>query len=673
MIAEARRLGGLLLFAAIALLVAYQRPSDIFFGFGPNDHRYVEGFREDFEIDEPTFIHWTGRSATVRLPLRIDGPFDVTLRYKRHVAAAARVRFFLGDDLVEATDIGQSDFTLRELHAPNGDGGPFELRLTSSSPDPRPLGLALDWLQIRPSRRFGAVLPDFWSSITILSWVAAFYLFPRAIGMGVGVSVTSSAAAALSLAALATVNKLWPVHAANVLGLRAHLLSLALIAFYGWRRRVEGSVFRTPAARLVVFIAFAAFAFRLFALFHPDFYYPDVRTHSKFVSLIWTEGLSGLFRNYIDYQHAHLLGLQLVGDRWVAFPYPPLLYLSIYPFSLLRLPVEEWMMLIPTAWLVAEALIVYAVAIRLGVSTRAAQVAVFLHATARVLGFRLAVASYAAMFGHFWDMVAILFLVFFYDRMKSPRYLLGWAGLIAISLLSYAGSALVLGFLVPAFCLTLAVVDRPRRPETVTPVAIALWALAGALLAIGLFYWRYVPEILTHPESAATGAELVELLFTPLAALEMAAHRLNLFYGIFGFLAVAHVLYRPTRVKHPIAYALTLAALVTYLGMNVLRAGLGDTTIFQFSKDDLVILPVIVLSLGMIVDRLSHARLGRLAATALCVSWVAWGALRFSGDIRGRFIRPDYPPAASLSSNETPMQSYAVAYSTRFPPARLAR
>lgn len=651
MIADAFRVSLLLLLAALALVLAFQLPSDLFFDFGPNDGRYVRGFREDFEVDEPTIIHWSGDRATVRLPFDLRGPYDVTLRYKRHIASPAEVRFFFGDELVDTVNVPQQDFGLLDLAIRHDGSEPFELRILSRSDDPRPLGIALDWMQIRPARRIGAIMPQAVAMLAMLSWVLAFYLVPRVVGLGWRVASASAAAAGFALAGLAGAHKLWPVHASLTLGWRAHVIALLLVGFFLFRKRVAGSAFHTPLARWAIYVIYVGLAIRLFALFHPDFYYPDVRTHSKFVSLIWTEGLDGFFANYIDNQHTHLLGLQLVGDQWLAFPYPPLLYLSIYPLSLLQLPVEDWMKLVPTALLVVEALIVFALARKLGASPRAALVAVVLHATARVLAFRLAVASYAAMFGHFWDLVVVLYLVFFFDRIQRVPYAIGFASLIAISILSYAGSALVLGLFIPAFCLAFVFVKKDRRPATTTLISIAAWALIGALVAIASFYWQYVPEILTRPPSAASSAELVETTLTPLAAVSMSAYRLNLFYGIFGFLALGSLLVLRGKLRHPLTGPLVAAAVATFLGLNFLRAGLGATHIFQFSKDDLVLVPVITIALGVLVDTWIASKRSRIVAGLIVIGWIGWGTFRLSTDIRGRFIRPDYPPPARVAGS----------------------
>ncbi len=653
MIADAFRVSLLLLFAALSLLFAFQLPTDLFFDFGPNDGRYVHGFREDFEVDDPTIIHWSGDRASVRLPFDLRGAYDVTLRYKRHIASPAEVRFFLGEDLVETVVVPQQDFGLLTLTTENLSGGPFELRILSRSDDPRPLGIALDWMQMRPSARVGAVVPHAGAMIAMLSWVLAFYLVPRFVGLGWRVASLSGGLGALTLTGLAGVHKLWPIHVSMTLGLRAHGIALLLVLFFVLRRRVAGSAFETPVARWALYAIYVGLAIRLFALFHPDFYYPDVRTHSKFVSLIWTEGLHGFFANYIENQHTHLLGLQLVGNQWLAFPYPPLLYLGIYPLSLLQLPVEDWMKLVPSALLAVEALVLFALARKLGAGPRVALLAVVLHASARVLAFRLAVASYAALFGHFWDFLVVLYLVFFFERIERLPYALGFASLIAVSILSYAGSALVLGLFIPAFCLAFVFVREGHRPAARRLVSIAAWALLGALAAIASFYWQYVPEILTRPDVAATSSsDLVEIAITPLAAVSMSAYRLNLFYSGFGFLAIGSLIFLRDKLNHPLTFPVTAAGIATFVGLNFLRAGLGSTHIFQFSKDDLVLVPVITIALGVLVDGWYATKRTRVVAGLVMIGWIGWGALRLSADIRARFIRPDYPPApAGVSSS----------------------
>ena len=648
----------LALLSMSALLLAFQAPGDIFLDFGPNDSRYVSGFREDFEIDEPTLIHWTRDRARVRLPFYLRSPYEVTLRFKRHVDKPAEIRLFLDGEVVETFTAPRQDFVLRRFRHPSPGGGVFELGLVSSSEDPRPLGLALDWMSVRPSGGFLSVIPTAPAFVALFSWVAVSYFLPLALGLGDRISLAFGGAAAASLVAAALAHKLWPVHASMTLGIRAHVATLLLLLFFSWSRRRKGSFFAEPLARWAVLVVCAGMAVRLFALFHPDFYYPDVRTHSKYVSLIWTEGLSGFLSNYIENQHRHLLGLQYVSGRWVAFPYPPLLYLSLYPLSLLKLPVEDWMKLVPTALLSVEGLILFAIGGKLGLGPRASLLAVLLHASARVLAFRLAVASYASLFGHFWDMLAALYVVLFFERLKRPLYGAGLGLLVGISILSYAGSVLTLGIFVPLLLLAVMFFSLEKRPKLPTLAALAGWPLLGALAAAWLFYLQYIPELLgpSSGSEASGGAglsALVESRLTPWAALSMAFYRLRLFYGwIFAMASIALLVWffwRRGRGLNPLALPLALAASGTYLGMNFLRAGLGSTHIFQFSKDDLVILPVVTLLLGGSLRAMwEKGRLARAFVLALLLGWVGFGLVSLSRDVRGRFLRPEYPPSLGL-------------------------
>ena len=97
-------------------------------------------------------------------------------------------------------------------------------------------------------------------------------------------------------------------------------------------------------------------------------------------------------------------------------------------------------------------------------------------------GFRLAVASYASLFGHFWDMLAVLYAALFFEKLQRPLFGAGLGLLAGISILSYAGSVLTLGIFVPFLCLAV-FVSRKGRPNFKTVASLAGWTLAGALAA----------------------------------------------------------------------------------------------------------------------------------------------------------------------------------------------
>jgi len=652
---EVRRAGLLLATTSIALLLAYQAPTDLYFDFGPNDSSYVTGFRADFEVDEPTLIHWSLRRGRVRLPVILPaGALELSFRYKRHAALPADIHVFVAGQQVDRFLAPQSDFLVRTVAVPGKarPWSPLEIMFLSQSSDPRPLGVALDWLRVRSS---GVVIPEPVAFLYLLGTVLGLYAFPRLIGFSPRACLALGAVGAMTLALGTAFHKLAWLQASAQLGLRWHVLASMVVALFLWRRRHPDSAFAQPLAGWAMLAFYLGTTVRLLALFHPDFYYPDVRTHSKFVSIIWTEGLSGFFGDHIANQHRHLLGLQRVGEDWRAFPYPPLLYLFVYPLSLIRLPVEDWMKIVPTTLAGIEGLIVYVMALRLKASPRAAVAASWFHAGAPLLAFRLTVASYAALFGHFWDVLVALYLLYRFEQMGRARVGAGLALLVALSILSYAGSVLVLGLFVPTFAVAAGLHDRERATAG-SAVRVSLWALAGALFAIGLFYTQYIPELLPglvgDTSGVASAGTLIDLRFTPMAALKMSVHRLLLFYGpVFGPLVFAGLYFARRHLSHRLGFALACGAGFTFLGLNVLRSGLGATHIFQFSKDDLVLLPLAAIVLGNLIDVAANQKpWGRVLAAALLLGWMGWGGFALARDVRSRFIRPDYPPAASAKT-----------------------
>ncbi len=650
----------LFLTAAVVLILAVQTPGDIFLAFGPNDYVYVAGFREDFEIDEPTFIHWSGARGRVRLPFLLpSGSFDLSIRYKRHVAIPAEIRVFVGDELVDRFEAPQGDFTLRTIHVDRNPRprAPVEIVFLVRSQDPRPLGLALDWLQVAPK---GPVLPTTVPFVYLLGFIAGLYLFPRLIGFSERAALRLGLAGLFVIAIWVGFDKLAPLHAASTLGMRYHLAAL-LVAFVAYLlRRNENSAFSRPEARWALLAFYLGTLIRLVALFHSEFYYPDVRTHSKFVSLIWTEGLSGFLSDHIAHQHRHLLGLQYVGNRWLAFPYPPLLYLLIYPLSLLRLPVDEWMKFVPAILIGIEGLVVFVIAFRLGASARASAAATWFHAFAPLVAFRLTVASYAAIFGHFWDLLVALYLICFFPKLDRFWVGIGLAGIVSVSLLSYAGSALVLGLFIPAFSVAI-LFQRKDGNFPGLAVRAAFWALVGALLAIALYYIQYIPELApgwldaSETSTAAASSELIQLRVTPLAALGTAAYRVYRFYGpLFGLLIFLGLPFVRRKLSHRLVFPLAFGTLAAFFGLNFLRSGLGETHIFQFTKDDLLLLPLAVMVYGILVDTLAlRGRWGKVVASALLAGWIAWGAVELVRDVRVRFRRLDYPPKVAQEFKNT--------------------
>ena len=155
---------GLIAVAAWAVpSAAALRCRQILLNFGPNDTAYIRGFREGWERQDRTRFHWTSPSAAVTLPLRVQGEgFRLRMRVRRHFLDPAHVRLGVEGRTVAAFDLKADEkvaYPVIETPLPALDGrAPFALGIEAPSSNPRPLGIAIDWLMLERTGSGGRVL-----------------------------------------------------------------------------------------------------------------------------------------------------------------------------------------------------------------------------------------------------------------------------------------------------------------------------------------------------------------------------------------------------------------------------------------------------------------------------------------------------------------------------------
>src|SRR5262249_1045482 len=193
-----------------ALAVRQARPAVL--NFGPNDVDYVTGFREDWERDRLTRFHWALPHATVRLPLLVSGDgHRVVMRVRRHLIEPSRVTIRAEGRTVTSFEI-QADprvaYRTIEVPLPPLEGrAPLVLTIDSVSADPRPLGLAFDWLEVRreaPTARFALLHTTRLELVLVV--LAAF-----AAPLLAGASRRAAAIHASLIALVATAGSAWDV------------------------------------------------------------------------------------------------------------------------------------------------------------------------------------------------------------------------------------------------------------------------------------------------------------------------------------------------------------------------------------------------------------------------------------------------------------------------------
>jgi hypothetical protein len=487
---------GLLVASAALALAAVRASPSARVELGPNEADYIGGgFRPGpWEREGCTYFHWTTPSAWLRLPLRVVGEgFVLRARIRRHMVEPAQVTVRVEGRVVSSFSIVSDTkiaYKLLEIPLPSLEGRhPFVLTIESSSVDPRPLGVAIDWVRLD---REGA--GHFEPPGDLLAWtvllIAAAYLGLRLTGASFGLSAS---------------------HAAGMIGAIAFGLHLDLIA--GERIVCEGALAYGAVVLILLalsvvlrragvagsttgwlsLIVLMAVALRLALLLNPRYFYPDVRVHGLVAYQLSREGLVRFLAHYEELQYRFSLGLQFQAGHWYAFPYAPGLYVLAWPLVALHVRPEVAVSLLAACANALEIALTFALARFLLKSERGALIAAVAHAALPLFLIRLSLAYFPSLVGHSIDACAATFLLMRLPRL-SLRSAAALTGLMALSLLTYSQALINFGLLFALYLISDVLAARlptDRRRQ----ILVAMAGLTAVALSL-LFYARYVGPFL---------------------------------------------------------------------------------------------------------------------------------------------------------------------------------
>jgi hypothetical protein len=436
--------------------VAWSRT--VLLDFGPNDVGHVQGFRPDWERDGLTRFRWTGTSSTVTLPFRAVGEgHRLRLRLRRHFVEPARVTLKVEGRSVAAFEV-QADtrvpYRIVDVLLPRLEGRhPFVLSIEAPSDNPRPLGLALDWMELdRASRDARLVPPRAMLAYATLTGAAA-YLVPL---MARAAPVVALVHAGLMAVAILFGSARDPMAAERILreGSPVYaVVSVVLVLLLRWRRSRAALGVDSPAvAGALAVLTLAALALRLTLLLHPEFYYPDVKVHGLFAWELARHGLVAFLRDFTVNQYRYSLGLQMENGHWYAFPYPPLFYALCWPVvSLAAYRPEAAVAVVAAAINSLEVLVVFGIARALKGPVALAISAAGAVPLLPIFIARLTLAYFPAMVGHAVDAVVILYLISRLASLDRRGVILRLGGLMGLAFLTYTQSLLNFGVLLGLF------------------------------------------------------------------------------------------------------------------------------------------------------------------------------------------------------------------------------
>jgi hypothetical protein len=349
------------------------------------------------------------------------------------------------------------------------------------------------------------------------------------------------------------------------------------------------------------------------ALFHPSYWYPDVRLHRRYVEAF--DGASGsLVERGLEAQKASGTAYprQLAGKSY-AMPYSPLVYV---PFTWLdrdARALESAMKHVGLLLAAAEVVAVYLLASYLfgaRVALIASALALFLPPTMS----RLLFAQWPTLTGHLLDVIAIGCAASVVKHPNRWTPLVRYGAAVLAACLGYISSLFTTSF----FAAGLAAAERRRALRLVLVPAVAGVATIALLYRpfVRTLWIEIVPAVAAGAPSA--GADAIGLV----AALE----RIPLFYGFaFPLFAVAGLVLSR---RDPVALKTLAAYGAAFVALTVLRAVSGA---FKDLKELVFIGPFIAITTAVCVDALAaRGRSGRFAAAAVVVGLAAFGVSKLA-------------------------------------------
>ena len=604
-----------LVVVALPLLAAWAGARgrfDVTLNLGPGDAPYVSGFTSAYEIDDRLATHWTTYDATVALPLSVSGgPMALSYRFARVFPESAVVEVAFGDGVVDRFECRGGRF--QERAVPVAASTPVAVAFRADSHERQNLGLKLDWVRLAGTGRVALR-----GSARFVPALAVAILL--GLHLLAGWDLRRSALLVAPWAAAAAFGLLrdpWLVHRL----MRGVLLALAVFGLGGvaiGRLLVARGRASAPAVRALAALALATFLLRALAVSHPDFYYPDLRTHARLVQVVRAAGLN-FFRVPAAYIWEHGVWRTQAYGRTYAFPYTPAFHLLFAPIPFGYDELLTAMKLTAAALTTVPLVLVWVLARRLGASV----VGAALMAVIPTYVSRLSFAFLPALFGHAVDIAFLCWLAGRLDRIRQPGVWVRGALFVAACQLTYVSGVIN----VSLFVAVLAVTEAAARGEARARQAAALlaMALAGSLVSVLVYYRDFLPMALDVASQAARRGAAAASVHPVQGFLTVAYARTRDFFdGIYPVLAAAGltILFRRRR-----GTSLLAAWFLTYVLLLLGRARVPD--VFLHGHETLFVTPLVCLASGQALAALaSHGRAGRAAAlvvgAALAVQGLAW-------------------------------------------------
>jgi len=588
-ILAALSLVALLVFGDVARQLASRICPPLDFDVGPSTGPYLDGFTKSEERLPVTF-RWTRERAAIALPVEGAGTEALLkLRLARFLPGSAEVRLFV--DGVPAGAFSARSGRFRTVEHPIAlPAGSSTLSFLVADPDPERLGIAIDWIRIENVRwrlPRAALEPALLLAGVFVLALALGFSLPRALGVG---------------ALLACAQAVWFARDPFAMAHVHHEITAGALA----TTALIAAAFRS--ARFVPLLYLLGLLLKGAVLFHPSYFYSDVRSHRRHLRVMQTSEGSLVERGIAAQKASGTAYPRHIAGRDYAFPYSPIFYVPFLGIERDVRGIESIMKYVGLLLAALELPLVFLLARYLfdeRVATWAALLTVFLPPVMS----RLLFAQWPTLAGHLLDIIAILFAARMIRRPDNMRALALYGISGFLSCLVYVSSLINLSL----FTSFLAASDWRRAIRL-----LAMWTAVGVATLV-LLYFPFVTSLFTAivpalAEGTGPGAP-------PGIGAMAALGRIYMFYGLgFPVLAVAGFLFARNK---PDTFRLLAVYGATFFALVGLRALSGT---FKDLKELVFIGPFIATTAGVsLVALASRGRSGKLAAIAVTVGLTAFG------------------------------------------------
>jgi hypothetical protein len=608
-----------------AVLAGSRGGHPITLNFGPGDAPYLAGFAPEYEIDDKVGTHWSTYHAMVDLPVTVEaGEAALVYRFARVFPETAVVDVSLAGRTVDHFESRGGVFQERRAALGALPPTPVTVRIDADSHERKDRGLKMDWLRVETPQ--GAVVrlrgTARWTPVFVATLVAILLMLG---GWPARHAAALAAPLALALAAGLWIDA-WFVHRL-LRGIPAALVVFGGAGILVARWCLSRGRAQADSVRILTALALLAFVLRAGAVNHPDFYYPDLRTHARLVEKLQEKGLE-FFVSPSNAIAEHGVWRTEAYGRTYAFPYTPAFHL---PFAVLGLPYDTLLLamkLTAAALSVVPLVVLWALARCLGASTACA----FLMVLIPTYTSRLSFAFLPSLFGHAVDMAFLLWIAGRIERVTERRTWLAGAAWVAACQLAYVSGVVNISLLVTVLA-AVTVLAGQRRAA----LAILAMGAAGSAVAVALYYRDFLPMVADVVSRIASGGSAGAPSRYPIQSFWAVAYgRTNDFfdgvYPVLTALGVALLCRHEAPPRWPVRTRLVAAWLITYGLLLLGRARVPD--LFLHGHETLLVTPLVCLASGQTLAALARRGGFRRAAAAILLLFLAaqglawqWSAL----------------------------------------------